>query len=220
MNLVDLLEAPEQRHVRHGQVHGVVIGLVTNNQDPEGMGRVKVSFPWLSSSDESNWARVAVPMAGNNRGTYFLPEVGDEVLVAFGHGDVRLPVILGALWNGVDVPPRSNSDGKNTERVIRSRAGHELVFNDDSQNGGHVQITTNAGHQFILDDTSGSENITIKDKTGNNTIVIDSVQNAISITAQMKLTLQAQTIEIDADTMLTAKAGANLTIQGTLVKIN
>ncbi len=219
MNLVELLEVPEQRQVRHGQVHGVVIGLVTNNQDPEGMGRVKVTFPWLSSNDESNWARVAAPMAGNNRGTYFLPEVGDEVLVAFDHGDVRLPYVLGALWNGQDAPPRDNSDGKNTERVIRSRAGHELVFNDDSQ-GAHVQITTNAGHQFILDDTSGQENITIKDKTGNNTIVIDSVQNAITITAQMKLTLQAQTIEIDADTMLTTKAGATLTIQGTLVKIN
>ena len=138
MNLVELLEVPEQRQVRHGQVHEVVIGLVTNNQDPEGMGRVKVTFPWLSSDDESNWARVAAPMAGNNRGTYFLPEVGDEVLVAFDHGDVRLPYVLGALWNGQDAPPRDNSDGKNTERVIRSRAGHELVFNDDSQ-GAHVK---------------------------------------------------------------------------------
>jgi uncharacterized protein involved in type VI secretion and phage assembly len=145
--------------------------------------------------------------------------VGDEVLVAFEHGDVRAPYVLGMLWNGVDKTPRSNSDGKDDERVIRSRAGHELVFND-SDSGPHVQITTNAGHLFILDDTSGQENITVKDKSGNNTIVIDSVQNAITISAQMKLTLKAQTVEIDADTMLTAKAGATLTIQGTLVKIN
>jgi len=219
MNLIELLEAPESRHGSHGCIYGVVPGIITNNQDPEGMGRVKVSFPWLSAGDESYWARVAAPMAGNNRGTWFLPEVADEVLVAFEHGDVRAPYVLGALWNGQDKTPRDNSDGKNNERVIRSRSGHELVFNDDSQ-GAHVQITTNAGHQFLLDDTSGQENITVKDKTGNNTIVIDSSQNAITITAQMKLTLKAQTIEIDADTMLTAKAGATLTIQGTLVKIN
>jgi uncharacterized protein involved in type VI secretion and phage assembly len=219
MNLVELLEVPESRHTMRGRIFGVVVGIVTNNQDPEGMGRVKVNFPWLSADDESYWARVAAPMAGNNRGAWFLPEVNDEVLVAFEHGDVRAPYVLGALWNGQDAPPRNNSDGKNNERVIRSRSGHELVFNDDSQ-GAHVQIKTNAGHLFVLDDTPGQENITVQDKTGNNTIVIDSAQNAITITAQMQLNLKAQTIEIDADTMLTVKAGANLTIQGTLVKIN
>ena len=219
MNLVELLEVPESRHTMRGRIFGVVVGIVTNNQDPEGMGRVKVNFPWLSADDESYWARLAAPMAGNNRGAWFLPEVNDEVLVAFEHGDVRAPYVLGALWNGQDAPPRNNSDGKNNERVIRSRSGHELVFNDDSQ-GAHVQIKTNAGHLFVLDDTPGQENITVQDKTGNNTIVIDSAQNAITITAQMQLNLKAQTIEIDADTMLTVKAGANLTIQGTLVKIN
>jgi uncharacterized protein involved in type VI secretion and phage assembly len=219
MNLIELLEAPESGHIRHGRIFGVVVGLVTNNKDPDGLGRVKVNFPWLSSTDESYWAPVAAPMAGNNRGAWLLPEVNDEVLVAFEHGDVRAPYVLGALWNGKDKPPRDNSDGKNNERVIRSRAGHELVFNDDSQ-GAHVQIKTNAGHLFVLDDTSGQENITIQDKTGNNSIVIDSAQNAITITAQMKLNIKAQTVEIDADTMLTIKAGANLTIQGALVKIN
>jgi uncharacterized protein involved in type VI secretion and phage assembly len=219
MNLIELLEAPEHRQSGHARIFGVVAGTVTNNQDPDSMGRVKVKFPWLSADDESYWARVAAPMAGNNRGAWFLPEVDDEVLVAFEHGDVRAPYVLGALWNGVDKTARNNSDGKNDERVIRSRAGHELVFND-SDSGPHVQITTKAGHLFILDDTSGQENITVKDKSGNNTIVIDSAQNEITISAQMKLTLKAQTVEIDADTMLTVKAGATLTIQGTLVKIN
>ena len=186
MNLVELLEVPESRHTMRGRIFGVVVGIVTNNQDPEGMGRVKVNFPWLSADDESYWARVAAPMAGNNRGAWFLPEVNDEVLVAFEHGDVRAPYVLGALWNGQDAPPRNNSDGKNNERVIRSRSGHELVFNDDSQ-GAHVQIKTNAGHLFVLDDTPGQENITVQDKTGNNTIVIDSAQNAITITAQKQL---------------------------------
>jgi uncharacterized protein involved in type VI secretion and phage assembly len=132
MNLAELLQYPEGQAAHDGRVFGVVVGVVTNNQDPDKLGRVKVRFPWLSQDDESYWARIAVLMAGNNRGAWFLPEVDDEVLVAFEHGDVRMPYVLGALWNGVDAPPRDNSDGKNNQRVIRSRSGHELVFNDDS----------------------------------------------------------------------------------------
>ena len=85
MNLFDVLT--DERDDASSRVSGVVVGVVTNNQDPEGMGRVKVKFPWLSDEDESNWARVAAPMAGKERGFYFLPEVEDEVLVAFEHGD-------------------------------------------------------------------------------------------------------------------------------------
>ena len=84
---------------------GVVIGLVTNNQDPDGQGRVKVKFPWLSDDQESNWARLAMPMAGKNRGLFLLPEVGDEVLVMFEQGDVNHPYVIGAVWNGADTPP-------------------------------------------------------------------------------------------------------------------
>src|SRR5689334_2824184 len=95
------------------RLFGVVVGVVTNIQDDQGLGRVKVKFPWLSDTDESHWARVAVPMAGHQRGFYFLPEVDDEVLVAFEHGSADYPYILGALWNGKDEPPASNGDGKN-----------------------------------------------------------------------------------------------------------
>ncbi len=84
---------------------GAVIGVVTNNSDPDGMGRVKLRFPWLTDSHESSWARVAAPMAGNNRGAYFLPEVDDEVLVVFEQGDMRFPFVLGSLWNGKDKAP-------------------------------------------------------------------------------------------------------------------
>jgi uncharacterized protein involved in type VI secretion and phage assembly len=95
-----------------GRITGVVIGIVTNNKDPDGLGRVKLRFPWLSGSTESDWARVATPMAGNGRGLYFLPEVDDEVLVLFERGDVRFPFVIGALWNGKDQAPAGNSDGK------------------------------------------------------------------------------------------------------------
>jgi uncharacterized protein involved in type VI secretion and phage assembly len=223
-----------------GRIHGVVIGIVTNNQDPDKLGRVKVKFPWLSDQDESDWARVAAPMAGKGRGAFFLPEVDDEVLVAFEHGDARVPYVIGALWNGKDAPPRDNGDGKNDQRVIHSRAGHELVFDDNDQKGqvmvktkgGHqvllddtaqgpkVMVKSSAGHQIVLDDSPGQENITIQDKTGSNKIVFDSLQNAISIAAQMKISLKALQIEIESDTTMTIKAGAVLTIKGTLVQIN
>src|SRR5262249_39229390 len=100
--------------------YGVVVGVVTNNQDPDDMHRVKVRFPWLSKDTErveSNWARVAAPMTGRGRGQYFLPEVDDEVLVAFEHGQIDHPFVIGSLWNGQDTPPDSNADGQSHHRT-------------------------------------------------------------------------------------------------------
>jgi len=234
MNMIELLSTGLDPQLRGGKIYGVVIGVVTNNQDPDKLGRVKVRFPWLDDEDESNWAPIATTMAGNNRGTFFLPEVDDEVIVAFDHGNVQKPYVLGALWNGVDKPVRDNADGKNNQRVIRSRAGHEFILNDEDGKE-QVEIKTKAGHQFLLDDTSGSEKITIKDKSGDNTIEIDTAKNSIAIAAKEKITLKAPTVEIAADTSMTAKSGklemsadgaatlksgATLTIKGSLVKIN
>ena len=84
------------------RINGVVIGLVTDLSDPEGLGRIRVSFPWLGDNVQSNWARIAAPMAGGERGVFFQPEIGDEALVAFEQGEVRSPYILGFLWNGDD----------------------------------------------------------------------------------------------------------------------
>lgn len=154
----------------HNQIYGVTIGIVTNNQDPEKLGRVKVSFPWLSNTDESAWARMLSPMAGKDRGFYFLPEVNDEVLVAFEHGDINFPYVLGALWNGKDKPPIANDDGKNNQRVIKSRSGHKI----------------------ILDDTDGKEKIIIHDKTGKNQITIDSKENTMSIKVEKDLKIETK----------------------------
>lgn len=204
-----------ETHEAANRLYGVVIGVVTNNQDPDGLGRVKVRFPWLSADDESQWARVAVPMAGNNRGLYFLPEPDDEVLVAFEHGDVNFPYVVGALWNGKDAPPAKNSDGKNNIRVIQSRSGHVIRLNDED----------------------GKEKIEIIDKSGNNSIVFDTANNAILIktdkditlsAAQGTIKLDAQKIEIksSADTKIEAgagmdvKASATMNIKGSLVNIN
>src|SRR5664280_3415392 len=142
MNLYELISGTAEQEVHSRRITGVVVGVVTNNQDPDGFGRVKVKFPWLSDVDESDWARVAAPMAGNKRGFYFLPEVDDEVLVAFEHGDVRFPYVLGALWNGKDAPPATNGDGKNNVRVIQSRSGHVIK---------PVSYTHLRAHETVLD---------------------------------------------------------------------
>lgn len=198
---------------------GVVIGIVSDNQDPDAMGRVKVTFPWRGEDDESNWARIATLMAGHDRGSFFLPEVGDEVLVAFEHGDIRHPCVLGALWGGVDKPPEDNADGENNIRTIKSRSGHQIIF-DDSDGSEKLEIQTNAGHKIVLDDSSGSECIEIVDKTGDNFIKMDSAQNSIEIESASEFRIKSQTIEIEADTTINVKAGATLTIEGAMVEIN
>ena len=153
-----------------GRASGVVVGLVTNTKDPDGLGRVKVKYPWLSSQDESDWARVASPMAGKERGFFFPPEVNDEVLIAFEHDDVNYPYVMGYLWNGKDKPPEANSDGKNDLRLIKSRSGHLIQ----------------------LGDKSGEEQIIIRDKTGKNEIVINSKENTMSIKVDKDFTIEAK----------------------------
>ncbi|MHC0066376.1 phage baseplate assembly protein V [Nostoc sp. UIC 10890] len=166
MNGIEFLLSNNQNH----HFYGVTVGIVTNNKDPERLGRIKVKFPWLSSEEESYWARIVTLMAGNDRGIYFLPEVNDEVLVAFEQGDMNFPYILGALWNGKDKPPITNEDGENNQRVIKSRSGHKIV----------------------LDDTEENEQIIIQDKTGKNKIVINSQENKMNIQVEKDLTIETK----------------------------
>jgi uncharacterized protein involved in type VI secretion and phage assembly len=219
MSLYDLLQNTEDDEA--GCIKGVAIGIVTNNKDEKGLGRVKVRFPWRENDQESYWARIATLMAGKERGSFFLPEVNDEVLVAFEKQDVRFPFVLGVLWNGQDKPPETNSDGKNNIRKITSRSGHEIIFNDNhEQKKERIEIHTKAGHRIVLDDAAGAEKIEIKDKTGSNSIVIDSTKNSMALESTLDLTIKSQKISIEAGAALTLKAGATLTVQGTLVKIN
>ncbi|HVF50660.1 MAG TPA: phage baseplate assembly protein V [Pyrinomonadaceae bacterium] len=215
MNLFDAMLETEEGGASSHRINGVVVGVVTNTQDPEAMGRVKVKFPWLSDTDESTWARIAAPMAGKERGFYFLPEVDDEVLVAFEHGDLRFPYVLGALWNGKDAPPEKNDDGKNNIRVIKSRSGHVVRLTDED----------------------GAEKIEIIDKSKKNSIVFDTSANTITITSdkdivlaakQGKITLDAQDVEIKSSAATKLEAGANMdvkatgqmTVKGATVNIN
>lgn len=220
MNMFDMSQESEDQETG-GKIKGVAVGVVTNNKDPQGMGRVKVRFPWRENQDESHWARIATLMAGKDRGSFFLPEVGDEVLVAFEREDIRHPYVVGGLWNGQDKPPETNSDGKNNIRKIKSRSGHEIIFNDDHEaKKEKVEIHTKAGHKVVLDDAAGSEKIEVRDKSGSNFIVIDSVQNSITIESTAQLKIKSQKIDIEAGATMTLKASGALTIQGAIVKIN
>lgn len=213
MSLSDLLQ--HQQIGESSTMRGVAIGVVTNNQDPNGEGRIKVKYPWRNVEDESFWARMITFMAGGDRGGYFLPEVGDEVLVAFENGDIDHPVILGALWSANMPPPQSNDGGQNNLRLIKSRSGH----------------------QIILDDTDGSEKITIIDKSESNSIVIDTANNTITIESAQdiqlkasggKISLEANELEFKANANAKLEAGANMelkangnaTLKGAMVMIN
>lgn len=221
MTLLDILTDEDEELENARLINGVAIGIVTNNQDPDGMGRIKVHFPWLSDENESFWARISTLMAGNDRGSFFIPEVDDEVLVAFGYGDINEPYIIGSLWNGVDLPPEDNADGKNNIRKIKSRSGHEIIFNDDDeQQQEKLVIHTKAGHKIVLDDSSGSEKIVIMDKTESNFIEIDSNQNSMKIESSMKMNIKSQDITIEAGGRMTLKSSGILEIKGSLVQIN
>ena len=196
-----------------GVVRGVSVAVVSQNQDPEGLGRVKVQFPWRENPDESHWARVAVPMAGNDRGTWFLPEVGDEVLVICDAERVDHPYVIGSLWNGSEPPPETNSDGLNDIRKIRSRSGHEIIFDDGAR--GRIDIHLSDNKRVRMD----PDGILISDDKGNQ-IEIKSVPGTISIQSNAKLSIQSKVIDIKADASMTLQATGTLTIQGALVKIN
>ena len=211
--LLELLTPGSGQH-DDGRITGVVIGIVTNNNDPEKLGRVKVRFPWLSSSTESDWARVATPMAGNGRGVYFLPEVDDEVLVLFERGDVRFPFVIGALWNGKDQAPAGNSDGQNALRVIKSRSGHLIRF-DDSEKAQKIEIIDASSGNRIVIDTS-ADTVTI---TAGKNIVLEAPQGDIRLNAKQVLIAASKRADIKADTMGIAVKGG-LALKGDPIDLN
>lgn len=203
----------ETAHESGGYVKGVAIAVVTNNHDDEKLCRVKVSYPWHDQPRESYWARLSVPMAGNDRGFVMIPEVGDEVLVAFEREDLRFPYVLGALWNGKDKPPFTNDDGKNDKRIIQSRKKHKLLFDDGTR--GVVELSHEKGRKIVFDD----DGFVVQDEKGN-MVKVDSNSGAMTIEAKGQLNIKAATITIEATGTLELKASATLTVRGALVNIN
>ena len=193
----DLLEFRDARPL----LAGVVVGIVTQNDDPDGLARVKVRFPWLSDDNSSRWARITTAMAGPELGAYVLPEVGDEVLVAFAHGRADQPYVIGSLWNGKARPPASTSDGENSIR--RWRTGSFEISIDEKQK------------RLTVSDRDGK-------KAGKNRVTIDAKTRRITLTCAGDVAVEAQgELKLEGKKGVTVaskggvrvKAGANLELE-------
>lgn len=194
----DLLEIPLPGLFTSGYLAEVI-----NLDDPESLSRVQVrvlNFDGVDSHDGPIWARVACAFAGNNRGSFLLPDVGDEVLVVFVNGDPRMPIVVGGLWNGSSTSPETISGGRNRKKVIRSKNGVKLTMDDQD------------GQEQFIAETPGGQKVTLKDGPGavwiedsnGNSVKLETA--GITVTASAKVTVNASTVEISAG-MVTVNAG-------------
>jgi uncharacterized protein involved in type VI secretion and phage assembly len=187
--------------------HGVFPALVTDIKDPDNQGRVKVSLPWAHDPGGQRyeaWARLATLMGGANRGSWFVPDVNDEVLVAFEGGDPRRPYVLGGLWNGTDAPPETmDGAGRNDKKVLRSRNGVKVTL-DDASGTESLTLETPGGQKVTLKDGPGS--IELADSNGNS-IKLDT--SGITITTSSQLQVNASTATITAGSV-SVNAGSSI----------
>jgi phage baseplate assembly protein gpV len=204
-----------------GRVFEPMIGIVTDNKDPQKLGRVKVKLPVLSERDTTWWAPIIMMGAGKNRGWFFIPEVDDEVLVMFEHGDIDRPIVVGALWSTKDKPPDKNPGG-NPRRVIKSRAGSKIVFDDEEM-------------KLVIEDGGGKGRITFDANA--NKIVIEALEGDVCFQAPNgEMQIVAESVELKAgsnieihaggamrwgtDGSATIDGGSSMTLSGAKVNIN
>ncbi|MEL6882726.1 MAG: phage baseplate assembly protein V, partial [Cyanobacteria bacterium J06607_10] len=240
-NLLDAFLPTTQ--LRPGQTP--LVGIVTDNEDPDNLGRVKVKFPTLTEDHNSNWARVVSMGAANGRGFDCLPEIDDEVLVAFEHGDIHRPYILGGVWNGEDVPPngvdKNVQDGKVRLRTIQTRTGHKIQFvEEDKDTKAGVYIKTTSGHNINLNDseklveieTKGKHTITLSDfppsimvkTTGGHLINLDDLLKSITLktTAGQMVMMDDMTgsVNVTANRSVTNTAPGDITLSAPKINLN
>jgi uncharacterized protein involved in type VI secretion and phage assembly len=203
------------------KVYEPVIGVVTDNKDPSKLGRVKLKMPILSDKDTTFWVPIIMQGAGKNRGWFFIPEVDDEVLVMFEQGDINRPLVVGALWGGKDKPPDKNDGGDNPRRVIKSRQGSKVTFDDKEM-------------KIIIEDGTGKGKITFD--SNNNKIIFESLKGDVCVQSpkgdtqivakniEMKA---ANSVEIHAGSKMDVGAGSNMdvkspsnTLSGSKVNLN
>lgn len=217
---------------------GLVVGQVTDSDDPNHWGRVKVKFPWMSDDASTAWARVIGIGAGQEAGLFIMPDVGDEVAVSFEHGDFNRPFVIGGLWNGkLKPPPETSSAGpgeKPLVRAWRSRQGHAITMYDNQKK---IEIKTDGGHTITLDDqnrsvviaSEGEFRITVKrDITieGQANLKVTTNGN-LSLEARGSLDLKGSQVNIEGQAQATLKAGmvsiegsAITEVKGGLIKLN
>lgn len=198
---------PAERHF------GVYAGVVTDNRDPEAKGRVKINLPWIDSNFETLWAPVSQIYAGDGYGTYWIPEVGDQVIVSFMRGELRKPVVMGAIYSEQMRPELALGSGQDP-KVLRTRSGHMLLLEEGSE-----------------------PLIRLVDQTGDNEITINSTENSITVRASADVVVKAGgnveveaggsasvsasgNLELKAGGSITIEASGALTISGATVAIN
>lgn len=191
------------------RIPGVVPGIVTDNDDPQSMGRVKLRFPWLSDDAESSWARLSQPGAGKESGMVWVPQVGDEVLVAFEQGDISHPIVIGGLWNGKDTAPLGDGlldAGTVTRSGFVSRGGHKLVFFDDPGESGIALISSDNKFRISLNETKGQVHVYFDGK-----LLLEGTGD-VEVKTQGSFKVDASGVEI--------KASGQTAIKGATVALN
>jgi len=200
-----------------GPIAGVVVAQVTNNDDPDKLGRVKLKFPWLSDTYESDWTRMTQFGAGPDSGAVFMPEVNDEVLVAFEFGDVRRPVVVGALYNGKDKPRLGDGlfdNGKVKRRGVVSRKGHRFVLFDDPGKSGIALITSDSAIKVSLNETKQEIHIVCKGK------VRIEAQDDVSIKSDKKVTIEGDQLEMTGKSGVKLSSNSSVQVSGKPIKHN
>ena len=195
--MLELIDARDQATERK-RLFGVYPAIVTNIKDDDGQGRVKVRLPWSPDDDAGYdvWARNATMMAGGKRGSWFIPDKDDEVLVAFEGGDPRRPFVIGGLWNGKDAPPESmDGNGDNNKKVLASRRNIRVTF-DDTQGSETLTIETPGGQKLTLKD--GTTLVELRDSASH---VIKIESSGITVSGVAKITLDATEVEVKGATL-------------------
>jgi phage protein D len=179
-------------------IYGVVPAIVTDARDPDNLCRVKLKFPWMSDTYETDWVRIVQGGAGKSRGTILIPEVNDEVLVAFEHGNIRRPYVIGGLYNGVDQP---------------SKLGGSFI----DRNSGDVNfraLVSRGGHRMVLSDEKGKEHVEVRSGDGKLVLLLDQNKTAIEISGKGKVSIKgARDVEISSGTNMKIKASAGLELE-------
>jgi uncharacterized protein involved in type VI secretion and phage assembly len=223
-NLFAMLQkAQESASTSDSKMFGVEVGIVTNVKDDDKLGRVKVCFPRLPGKPESDWVRVVQPAAGAGRGFYWIPEVNDEVLVAFERGEAHRPHVVGSLWNGKDKPMKTAYTDENTTRMIQTKSGHQIILDDKKD-----------AEKIIIADKSGKRTLTFDVK--NKKFLIEAKEGDVEIHAEKKIILECEDLEIktkktgkidigstfdlNVKDKANIKAGPQLNIKASRVNIN
>ena len=195
--------------------YGVVVGTVINPLDPMMLGRVQVRLPFIDSADLSPWARVATFMAGPGHGSYFIPNIGDEVLVAFEHGDVNVPYVIGSLWNATSPPPLPSPLPQ--IRMLRTLAGNEIMLTEIPPT---ITISTPSGQMVVLAPTG----IQILSHASVINITPDGVTISgnpnLNLVASASINLQAPTVTVNGAASTNVQSGGVCNVTAPLVKIN